>query len=202
MERFVYLVRAGADHYKVGIAQDVFDRIKGIQTGNPNTVELISAVYVPEAMTIENKLHKWLAQYKSDGGREWFQLNPSQALDLVVRMTSLSLTPDVSRYMTMHNLIVRQTKLEERVEKFMSRISMQQTKEPVVVQPRETYEHDPLLDEALVVVRGRGQASTSFIQRHFRIGYSRAARIIDELEKLGVIGEADGARPRKILQEK
>jgi S-DNA-T family DNA segregation ATPase FtsK/SpoIIIE len=43
------------------------------------------------------------------------------------------------------------------------------------------------------------KASTSLLQRRLRIGYSRAARIVEEMEERGIIGPADGARPREVL---
>ena len=49
------------------------------------------------------------------------------------------------------------------------------------------------------IVTEAGKASTSMIQRRLRIGYNRAARIIDLMEREGVVGPADGARPRKVL---
>ena len=58
---------------------------------------------------------------------------------------------------------------------------------------------DPLLEECIQVVLQAGKASTSLLQRRLRIGYSRAARIMDLLENSGVIGPSDGARPREIL---
>ncbi len=58
---------------------------------------------------------------------------------------------------------------------------------------------DELLDDAKYAVMEAGKASTSYLQRKLRIGYSRAARLIDLLEEQGVIGPADGARPREIL---
>ncbi len=58
---------------------------------------------------------------------------------------------------------------------------------------------DALLEEAERVIREAGRASTSLLQRRLRIGYSRAARIIDILEQQGVVGPADGSRPRDVL---
>lgn len=58
---------------------------------------------------------------------------------------------------------------------------------------------DPLYEEAMEAVIEAKRASTSLLQRKLRIGYGRAARIMDELEKNGVIGPADGSRPREIL---
>ncbi|MDE2079514.1 MAG: hypothetical protein KGI73_03950 [Patescibacteria group bacterium] len=58
---------------------------------------------------------------------------------------------------------------------------------------------DDLFAEAKQVVEEAGKASTSYLQRKLRIGYSRAARLMDILEDKGVIGPADGARPREVL---
>lgn len=58
---------------------------------------------------------------------------------------------------------------------------------------------DELLNEVINVVVEYGQASTSFIQRKFRIGFNRASRIMDQLEERGIISEKDGSRPRQVL---
>lgn len=58
---------------------------------------------------------------------------------------------------------------------------------------------DDMYRDALRVVVDSGKASTSLLQRRLRIGYARAARIIEQMEEQGVIGAADGARPREVL---
>ncbi|TAJ14595.1 DNA translocase FtsK [Patescibacteria group bacterium] len=58
---------------------------------------------------------------------------------------------------------------------------------------------DELFQEAKQIVEEAGKASTSYLQRKLRIGYARAARLMDVLEEKGVIGPADGARPRDVL---
>jgi S-DNA-T family DNA segregation ATPase FtsK/SpoIIIE len=58
---------------------------------------------------------------------------------------------------------------------------------------------DDMLEEAIKLVTGSGRASTSFLQRRLGIGYPRAARLIDLLEQEGVIGPAEGSKPREIL---
>ena len=58
---------------------------------------------------------------------------------------------------------------------------------------------DDLLEEAIQIVIDSGKASTSFLQRRLKIGYSRAARIVDMMEDLGIIGAQDGAKARKVL---
>lgn len=60
-------------------------------------------------------------------------------------------------------------------------------------------EHDPKYDEALAVVTETGQASISMVQRRLRVGYNRAARMIETMEREGVVGPADGAKPREVL---
>ena len=62
-------------------------------------------------------------------------------------------------------------------------------------------DRDDLFDEAVNVVVEFEQASTSFLQRRMKIGYSRAARLMDELEVAGIVGPAEGAKPREILVE-
>ena len=63
-------------------------------------------------------------------------------------------------------------------------------------------EGDDLLAEAAALVRQHEQASASFLQRQMRIGYPRAARLIDELEKMGVVGPAEsGGRSRAVIPE-
>lgn len=58
---------------------------------------------------------------------------------------------------------------------------------------------DPFYDKAVELVVEKGQASTSMIQRTFRIGYNRAARIIEMMEREGVVGKMDGVRPREVI---
>jgi len=60
---------------------------------------------------------------------------------------------------------------------------------------------DELYEDAKQAVIEAGKASTSYIQRKLRVGYSRAARLVDLLEERGVISPADGAKPRKILDD-
>jgi len=60
-------------------------------------------------------------------------------------------------------------------------------------------DEDPLLDEAIVLVAQMGTASTSMLQRRLRLGYTRAGRLIDMLERRGVISGYEGSKPRHVL---
>lgn len=63
----------------------------------------------------------------------------------------------------------------------------------------DTIDSDTLLPEAVKLVVEDGQASISMLQRKLRIGYARAARIVDEMEDQGIIGGYEGSKPRKVL---
>lgn len=68
--------------------------------------------------------------------------------------------------------------------------------------PEDGPEGDPMLDEAIKVVVENGMASTSLLQRKLKLGYARAARIVDEMEQRGVVGPYEGSKPRKVLISK
>lgn len=59
---------------------------------------------------------------------------------------------------------------------------------------------DPLFDEAWQTISKVGKASTSYLQRRLSLGYNRAARLMDALEKAGIVSEALGVEPRKVLK--
>ena len=84
-----------------------------------------------------------------------------------------------------------------RVEDFIQAIP---TPEDYV--PEATFDDDELIDQAIEVVREYDAASASLLQRKLSIGYARAARLIDKLEKNGIIGPQEGSKPRKVLLDK
>ncbi len=58
---------------------------------------------------------------------------------------------------------------------------------------------DPLYDQALEIVVQAGKASASYIQRRLKIGYNRAARLVEEMEERGIVGPANGSKPREVI---
>ncbi len=58
---------------------------------------------------------------------------------------------------------------------------------------------DELIDQAISIIVQTGQASTSFLQRKLKLGFSRASRIMDEIEEMGIIGPQEGSKPRDVL---
>ncbi len=65
--------------------------------------------------------------------------------------------------------------------------------------PEDGPADDPMISEAIKVVVENGLASTSLLQRKLKLGYARAARIIDEMENRGIVGGYEGSKPRKVL---
>jgi S-DNA-T family DNA segregation ATPase FtsK/SpoIIIE len=58
---------------------------------------------------------------------------------------------------------------------------------------------DPLMDKALEIVLAAGKASASYLQRRLKVGYNRAARLVEEMERMGIVGPAQGSKPREVL---
>ncbi len=61
---------------------------------------------------------------------------------------------------------------------------------------------DEMVDKAIEILVDAGQASTSYLQRRLKLGYARAARIIDQLEEMGIVGPSEGSKPRAVLMSK
>jgi S-DNA-T family DNA segregation ATPase FtsK/SpoIIIE len=72
-------------------------------------------------------------------------------------------------------------------------------KEPIGAGGESDEDFDDRYDEAVALVSEAGQASISMVQRRLRVGYNRAARMIEMMEKEGIVGPADGAKPREVI---
>ena len=73
------------------------------------------------------------------------------------------------------------------------------TEKELIQEQAEDDDTDPFLMDAIDAVVEQGQASTSFIQRKFKVGYARAGRIIDQMEERGIISGYQGSKPREVL---
>ncbi len=93
-----------------------------------------------------------------------------------------------------------QSEYDESIMEAVDQLTVQTPEEKQATQEEPEIDEDAsMIDQAIEVVVAAGQASTSNLQRRLRLGYGRAARIMDELEKMGVIGPYEGAKPRKVL---
>ena len=59
--------------------------------------------------------------------------------------------------------------------------------------------YDPLMEKALEIVSVAGKASASYLQRRLKIGYNRAARLVEDMEKRGIVGPQNGSKPRDVI---
>ena len=78
-------------------------------------------------------------------------------------------------------------------------MKLDQEKEKPSLDKDDVDHDDPLYNDIVEYVITAGKASASLLQRRFKLGYNRAARIIDLLEERGIIGPANGSKPREVL---
>jgi S-DNA-T family DNA segregation ATPase FtsK/SpoIIIE len=118
----------------------------------------------------------------------------------------LFLPPGSSKLLRIHGAYVSEGEMKRLVEFWQAqggptydRRILRERKERTEL---EDQEHDEKYDEAVALVARTGQASVSLIQRKFRIGYNRAARIVEQMEEEGIVGPSDGVKPREVLIHK
>jgi S-DNA-T family DNA segregation ATPase FtsK/SpoIIIE len=119
----------------------------------------------------------------------------------------LFLPPGSSKLTRIHGAFVSSAEIKRVVEflKKQGKPSYDVSILQEVKKEKEAAEEDPYdekYDEAVAFVAQTGQASISLIQRRFRIGYNRAARIVEKMEEEGVVGPSDGVKPREVLVKK
>jgi len=114
----------------------------------------------------------------------------------------LFIAPMSSRLMRLHGAFVTEKEIG-RLTKFWLRQGKPAYNEDILRDPVSKLDiedfHDELYNDAVRVVVTSGQASISNLQRRLRLGYGRAARMIDRMEAEGIVGPADGSRPRDVL---
>jgi S-DNA-T family DNA segregation ATPase FtsK/SpoIIIE len=130
-------------------------------------------------------------------------LDANGAERLLGRGDMLFLGPGTSRLQRVHSAYVSEAEITRLVEAWKDLEQphyddsfLQPLEESVEL---EEQQYDEKYDEAVALVTRTGQASISMLQRRLRVGYNRAARMIEVMEKEGVIGPADGIKPREVL---
>jgi len=131
---------------------------------------------------------------------------------LLGRGDMLYLPPGSGRMIRVHGPYVSESEISEVVSFWKNQCRADYQTSYLAAPPREDAEadedvddgtpgdQDPLYEDAVRVVLEAGKASTSTLQRRLRLGYGRAARILDAMEKDGIIGPPDGPRPRDVLK--
>ena len=119
----------------------------------------------------------------------------------------LFLPPGSSKLTRIHGAFVSGPEIK-RVVEFLKRQGKPSYDPTILLEVKKEKEasggddYDEKYDEAVAFVAETGQASISLIQRRFRIGYNRAARIVEKMEEEGVVGRSDGIKPREVLVKK
>jgi DNA segregation ATPase FtsK/SpoIIIE, S-DNA-T family len=120
----------------------------------------------------------------------------------------LFLPPGTARLIRVHGAFVSDQEVR-RVMKFIRQQGRPNYRPEVLEAKRETEaaaaaedEYDEMYDQAVAIVTETEQASISMIQRRLRVGYNRAARMIEQMERDRVVGPADGAKPREVYARK
>ena len=130
-------------------------------------------------------------------------LDANGAETLLGRGDMLFLAPGTSKPQRVHGAYVSEDEITRLVEawKAIERPSYNDSfLEPIGEQvDDEDSEYDEKYDEAVALVARTGQASISMLQRRMRVGYNRAARMIEVMEKEGIVAPADGVKPREVL---
>lgn len=134
-------------------------------------------------------------------------LDTSGAEHLLGMGDMLFLPPGTAILQRIHGAYISEKETERIVDFLKSQGPTTYDEEIIKLVERETSaglsegdkEYDEKYDEAVALVCELGQASISGVQRRLRIGYNRSARIIETMEREGIVGPADGAKPRKVL---
>jgi S-DNA-T family DNA segregation ATPase FtsK/SpoIIIE len=119
----------------------------------------------------------------------------------------LYLPPGTARIMRLHGAFVSDQEVRK-VMKFIKEQARPNYRPEVLEIKKEIEaaaadeEYDEMYDQAIAIVTETQQASISMIQRRLRVGYNRAARMIEQMERDGVVGPADGAKPREVYARK
>ncbi len=117
----------------------------------------------------------------------------------------LFMPPGTAKLQRIHGAYISEAEVS-RITEFLRQQKLPEYDEAVTEAPEQESdgtngegEHDERYDEAVKLVTKTRQASISMIQRHLRIGYNRAARIIEVMEKEGIVGQSDGVKAREVL---
>jgi len=133
-------------------------------------------------------------------------LDSNGAEKLLGKGDMMFLPPSSSNIIRIHGAMVTESEVislvdflsSQRTEEFQGNImnNLPEETESADIHDEET---DEFFKDAVELVKHTGQASASMIQRRFRVGYNRAARMVEVMEKKGIVGPAEGGKPRKII---
>jgi S-DNA-T family DNA segregation ATPase FtsK/SpoIIIE len=133
-------------------------------------------------------------------------LDGNGAEQLLGKGDMLFLPPATSRFIRLHGPYISEQE-SARLASFLRKQGKPIYDESITAEEKSTaeaieMEKDDLYDEAARIVVSSGQASISYLQRRLRIGFSRAARLVDMMEMEGLVSPSVGGKPREVLVDK
>ncbi len=184
--RITQMARAAGIHCIVATQRPSVDVITGVIKSNiPARIAFQVASKIDSRTILDN-----MGAEKLLGKGDMFYLPPGSAK--LVRAQGVLITDAEIQSMVDHICRQAEPSYEAEIHSKLSR--------PAQSAPEaESEEDEELLEQCIEVIRTHQKASVSFLQRRLRIGYTRAARVMDELENRGVVGPGRGAEPREIL---
>lgn len=156
------------------------DRISELSsaTGVPTPFELVYDVLVPDAAAAERAIHDALSTqgHRTSPNREFFEAPIHEVVKMMIRVREAADSSSVQA-----SLLAAETSDSDDLLDMIE-------------------ERDDLFDEAARIVIQHNEGTTSLLQRRLRVGYGRAARLIDQLHNAGILGPPDGSNPRAVLK--
>lgn len=209
--KYLYLFKSRDGYYKIGISSNVESRLASIRISNHDHVEIVFARKVKDALSLEQELHKKYVHRISRKDGEWFSLTSEEVIDICIEINlKEGEKPKVENHLlekTLQKFLVAQ-------EQILMLLTNQQLRKELVVEkalqeePRQLSpateistqkkQDDVLIKDAIDIISKEGRASASLLQSKLSIGYARAARIMDKLEELEIVGPHNGSLPRII----
>ncbi len=196
--RLAQMARAAGMHLIISTQRPTADVVTGLIKANiPSRI----ALYVKEQISSRIILDTGGAE-KLLGNGDMLYLPNGQLKPIRVQGCYVS-TQEIERVVS----FVKKESVSEYDENIIQAVEQitatNHEKEAPAAEPENPLDADAeLIEKAIEVVVYAGQASTSNLQRRLKLGYARAARIMDELEEMGVIGPYEGAKPRRVLLSK
>ncbi|MGE4231784.1 MAG: DNA translocase FtsK [Bacteriovoracia bacterium] len=133
-------------------------------------------------------------------------IDSSGAEKLLGQGDMLFIPPGLARLTRLHGAYVSEAEIEQICEHWRAQGSPEYREEILIEEPDSFNADgtdgggDSLYPQAVSIVKELRQASASMLQRRLKVGYNRAARMIEAMEAQGIVGPADGAKPREVLQ--
>jgi DNA segregation ATPase FtsK/SpoIIIE-like protein len=214
---YLYVLKCGISTYKIGITQNLQNRVNALRTSNADKIEIVVARIVKESTIFEQFLHREYSNFKTNGGTEWFKLEPRQVIDICIKIfETKGVEKDTKKHQQkelkngLEFIIKGQLKMNENILDISKKVNSLLVKrgEGTTFVGKSTNiktdngSDDVLLEKAKDIILQEGKISTSFLQRKLKIGYTRAARIMDILQEKGIVGPIVGNKTRDISLEK